>query len=229
MSKLNRPTLERLMLYYHSVSTLGEEHPTSISSGQLAQLMDMDATQVRKDFAAVGLRGCPRVGFVTNEIKEKIRDMLGFDRVQKAVVVGAGRLGGALASYKEFRKYGLNIVALFDKDPTKVGLTVGHHVVQPMDRLDTFIRHQNVQLGIITVPADATQQVANALVAAGVKGIWNFSPASPTLPPELAYRHEHLSVGLAALSYRLKEAELAKPQDDPSSTQEQSGMATKTD
>lgn len=218
MTKLNRPTLERLMLYYHVVSTLGEQHRTSISSGQLAQLMDMDATQVRKDFAAVGLRGRPRVGFVTAEIQQKIRDTLGFDRQQKAVVVGAGRLGGALASYKEFRKYGLNIVALFDKDPNKVGLTVGNHVVQPMDRLEAVIQHQQAELGIITVPADATQDVADALTRAGIKGIWNFSPTSPVLPPDLAYRHEHLSVGLAALSYRLKVTQLADAPNNSGAT-----------
>jgi len=176
----------------------------TVSSAKLAKFMDSDDTQVRKDLAAIGLKGRPRIGFVASEVKNKIRHVLGFDENNRAVVIGAGRLGGAIASYKGLADYGLEIVALFDNDQQKIGLTVGHHIVQPVNRLTTIVKRRDVHLGIITVPADAAQEVADRLVQAGVNTIWNFSPTSIPAIEGGAVRHEHIAVGLAELLYHLK-------------------------
>jgi len=178
----------------------------TISSAKLAEFMDSDDTQVRKDLAVIGLKGRPRVGFVASEVKNKIRNILGFDENNRAVVIGAGRLGGAIASYKELADYGLEIVALFDNDQQKIGFTVGHHIVQPLKRLAAIVKRRDVHLGILTVPAGAAQNVADRLVQAGVKTIWCFSPTNITLPEGGAVRHEHIAVGLAELLYHLKKA-----------------------
>ena len=207
MKSLNRPTLERLFHYYHFINEFLENHGApAFSSTSLAKLMDIDDTQVRKDFAAIGLKGRPRVGFNLVEVKSKIREILGFNENYKAVIVGAGHLGGAIASNKEFVDYGMSIVALFDIDPQKVGLTVGSNVIQPISRLKSIIKQRNVKLGILTVPAEGAQKMADRLISSGVTTIWNFSPANLIVAKDIVVRHEHISVGLAELSYHLRKS-----------------------
>jgi len=205
MKSLNRPTLERLLLYYHFIDHhLVAEDGSTVSSTKIANFMDLDDTQVRKDLAAISLRGRPRVGFVISEVKSRIRNILGFEEDCRAVVVGAGRLGGAIASYSEFRIYGLDIVALFDNHPDKIGRTIGNHVVQPVSQLLTIVKQRKVRLGVITVPAEAAQDVAEKLVQSEIKALWNFSPKNLIVPKTVTVRDEHLSVGLADLLYHLK-------------------------
>ena len=205
MTKLNRLTIERLMLYYQYIRQLAPEKGSPISSGQFARYLSIDDTQVRKDLAAVGIKGRRRVGFDANQVHKAIREVLGLNSSYPAVVIGAGRLCGSIASYKGFTKHGLDIVALFDINPDKIGFSVGGHIVQPMEQLESLINDRNVLLGILTVPADAAQQLADRLVSAGIKAIWNFSAVGLTLPQNIIVRDEHLSLGLAHLCYHLKQ------------------------
>jgi len=205
MNLLNRQTLERLMQYYQCIGEQCDPNmKATISSAQLAQLTSLDDTQVRKDLGAIAVKGQRRVGFDINDVLTAIRQTLGFDEICPAVVIGAGRLGGAIASYDGFVKYGLHIVALFDIDAGKIGLTVGGHVVQPLEQLDTIVKERVVLLGVLTVPAEQAQRAADRLIQAGIKGIWNFAPASLAVPEGFVIRHEHLSLGLAQLSYQFK-------------------------
>ena len=204
MNELNTQTLERLMQYYQVISENWDLKKESISSSQLAKFLSMDDTQVRKDMAAIEVKGQRHIGFNAQEVLEKIRWVLGFTDSYRAVLLGAGQLGGAIASYEGFAKYGLKIEALFDNDPGKVGLVVAGHVVQPLEQLETIIRDRCITLAILTVPAEAAQQTADRLVTAGVKAIWSFSPVGLEVPKEVIVRHEHLSMGLARLSYHLR-------------------------
>ena len=202
--RLNRPTLERLLLYYHFIHDhLGSHSGQTVSSARIAELLYMDDAQVRKDLAAIGVKGHPHVGFDINQVLETIRRKLGFNAKTRAVVIGAGRLGGAVASYDEFVDYGLEIVALFDNNPQKIGLLIGRHVVQPAQQMEAIIQQHEVELGIITTPAGAAQGLADRFVRAGVPAIWNFAPVHLVVPPGVMVRHEHLAVGLAELSYHL--------------------------
>ena len=206
MNQLNRQTLERLMHYYHCI----EEHydlqvQCSICSGELARLLRLDDTQIRKDFAAIGVKGHRRIGFDGREVLSAIREILGFNRIYRAVIVGAGRLGGALASYKGFTRDGLEITALFDNDQNKYGLIVSGHTIQPMEQLEPIIRQKNVQLGILTVPTEVAQETADRLIRAGIQALWSFSPINLQIPESIFVRYEYLSVGLAHLSYHLKQ------------------------
>lgn len=202
---LRHAHLERLMHYYHFIAErVGDEGAAAVSSARLAALLDMDDTQVRKDLAAIGVRGHPRVGFKATEVLEAIRLTLGFDETYKAVLVGAGRLGGAIAAYRGFSRYGMTIVALFDADLEKVGDVVGGYVVQPLESLEAVIRRHDVRLGILTVPAERAQALAERLAAAGVEAIWNFAPTGLVAPEGVIVRHEHIAVGLAELGYALK-------------------------
>ena len=120
------------------------------------------------------------------------------------MIVGAGRLGSTITSYKRFSSYSLDIVALFDIEPRTVGLTVGDHVVQPLEKLEAVIGRLHVPLGILTVPAEAAQGLADRLVSAGIKAIWNFAPTSVSVPNGVHVRHEELFVGLGHLLHHLK-------------------------
>ena len=156
--ELGHSHLERLVHYYHF---LGErvdlDETTRVSSQQLAQLLTMDDTQVRKDLAAIGVRGVPRLGYRAAEVVEAIRQVLGFDQIHRAILVGAGRLGGALAAYRGFVKYGLRIVGVFDQDLGKVGTTIGGHFVYSTNELETVIERNNARLAILAVPAETCQ------------------------------------------------------------------------
>jgi len=166
----------------------------------------MPDTLVLKDLASIGVRGRPRVGFSTIELMEAVRVTLGFNDTYKAVIVGAGRMGGAIASYAGFAKYGLYIVALFDVDTERVGNVQGGVFVQPLENLETVIARHDVRLAILTVPAEAAQPLAERMVAAGIRAIWNFAPSSLVVPPGVFVRHEHISIGLGELAYFLKQS-----------------------
>ncbi|MHC4785596.1 MAG: redox-sensing transcriptional repressor Rex, partial [Planctomycetota bacterium] len=175
---------------------------------QIAEALDVDPTQVRKDFSAIGLVGMGRVGFDVCEVCRAIRVGLGFDQKFDAVLVGAGHLGGALLAYSGFAagfaRYGLHVVAAFDNDERKIGRTVAGVTVRPMKGMATFLRRRDIRLAIVTVPADVAQKMADRLVSAGVKAIWNFAPTQLTVPPDVLVRNEHISRGLSEIAYHLK-------------------------
>ena len=208
---INRLTLDRLMQYYYWITeNLDPEIESTISSSQLAKRLTLDDSQIRKDLAAIGVKGQRHVGFDIREVIDSIRQVLGLTKSHPAVVLGAGRLGGAISSYKGFVNYGLNIAALFDNDPAKIGLMIGDHVVQPLDHLESIIQQSNVRLGVIAVPDHAAQESADRLVTAGIRVIWNFSPANLHLPEEIFVRHERLFVALSQLFYHLNRHEKAQ-------------------
>jgi len=211
MSRLTRPRLERLMRYYQFLCDqscpLNSENPVRVvTSAQIAQAMERDQTLVRKDFAAIGITGQPRVGFSAVEVCSAIRRSLGFDGAYPAILIGAGHLGGALLAYPGFHLYGLSIVAAFDRDSSKVGTKVGGCTIKPLGMLKPFIRNQGIELAILTTPADEAQELATRLEESGIRAIWNFTPAKLDVPEKVFVRNEQISLGLAELAYRLKDA-----------------------
>jgi len=208
MALLKWQTIERLMQYYHYIEQVGPEIESFISSAQLARSLSLDDTQIRKDLSAIGLKGRRRVGFNVNKMRHAIQQTLGLTDSFSAVVVGTGRIGGAIASYPKFAQYGLDIVALFDVNPAKIGMNVANHVIQPIEQLESIIKQRSVALAILTVPAETAQALADRLVAAGIKAIWNFSAVGLVIPPDIIVRNEHLSLGWAQLSYHLKQKQI---------------------
>lgn len=193
------------MRYYHFLSETTAHRPVeSVTSAQIAEALDIDATQVRKDFGAIGVLGMGRVGFDVCEVCRGIRVALGFDQPYRAVLVGAGHLGGALLAYAGFATFGLEIVAAFDRDKAKIGTTIGKCEIRPMRGLKSFIKNHGVRLVILTTPSAAAQAIADRAVAAGVEAIWNFSPTQITAPARVYVRNEHISLGLSVLAYHLK-------------------------
>jgi redox-sensing transcriptional repressor len=204
MPRLRRLVLERLMRYYRYLAEgRGRTPPPTVTSAEIADALDIDPTQVRKDLGAIGLAGLGRVGFDACEVCRAVRVALGFDHPYQAVLVGAGHLGSALMAYARFSQWGLRFVAAFDTDRRKVGHRVAGHPVYSTRSLAQYIARHDVRLAILTTPVDAAQRMTDRLAAAGVRAIWNFTPTRLTVPEGVFVRNEHISLGLSELAYHL--------------------------
>ena len=207
MVRLKRVVLERLIRYYRYLADLtAEKEVETITSSRLGAALEVDPSQVRKDFGAVGLAGMAHVGYEACEVCRGIRVALGFDDPYTGVVLGAGRLGGAILGSSELERYGLRIVGAFDSDPFKVGRRVAGHLIQPVDELPSFFRDRTPRLAILTVPGSAAQALADLAVHLGAEAIWNFTPTRLRVPPPILVRNERISAGLAEISYHLHSA-----------------------
>lgn len=205
--KISKPTLERLPSYYQVLVRLKKEGQKYVSSRELEELTGWDSSQVRKDFNQFWSGGRPGRGYDIAELIAILEDLLGIRRPTDAVVVGAGRLGMSLCSYPGFADLGLRIVAAFDSDPNRIGQRIGNVIVVDAEKITNLVRRLGVQLGIITVPAPAAQEVADRLIAGGVRAIWNFAPIKLEVPENIIVRNENLAVGLLTLSHHLARLE----------------------
>jgi len=204
LKPLRPVVLKRLIRYYRHLSEVtARKNIDTITSAQLGAVLDIDPTQVRKDFGAIGLMGISRVGYDVCEVCRAIRLVFGFDDPYAAILVGAGHLGYALLSYPGFARYGLQIVAAFDSDPKKTGTSVKEVKVQGIRSMRPFIRKHGIRLAILTIPVGVSQTITDRLVSAGIKAIWNFSPTRLSAPKDVLIRNEHISLGLAQVTYHL--------------------------
>ncbi len=211
MERLKRVVLDRLIRYYRYLVDLSAvREVTTITSARLGAALAVDASQVRKDFAAVGLTGMSRVGYDVCEVCRVIRQTVGFDRTYEAVLVGAGKLGTAILSHPDFERYGLRIVGAFDIDAFKVGRRINGHTILPMDDLPDFVREQEIRMAILATPATATQAMADFLVALGIRAVWNFTPVRLSVPEDVLARNERLTAGLAEIAYHLSRMDKAE-------------------
>ncbi len=202
--KIPQMTITRLAQYLNCVSLLPRDLYDEISSKELAAKIDLKPTQVRQDFHHFGGFGQAGYRYKVSDLINGIEAILGLDRQQNMIIVGVGHLGQALANYRKFEALGLSLVGLFDTNPRLIGMAFRDVKVRDIDEIPPVVRNENVTIGIIATPTEAAQKSADLLVAAGIKGIWNFSPINLTAPPDVIVQNEHLSVGLMTLSYKLK-------------------------
>jgi redox-sensing transcriptional repressor len=195
------PAVRRLSLYLRELENLHRKSVDTVSSKQLGDLLGLLDTQVRKDLATFGQVGHPGVGYRVDELISGLKGILGTDRIWNVVVVGAGNLGRALCAYPGFVERGFRVVAAFDIDPTKTGQTICDLRVQPLEELTATVKRTDARLGLIAVPAENAQDVADQLVEAGVRGVLNFAPVSISLPTGVAVTSVDLAVQLEQLSF----------------------------
>ena len=201
--QIPRPTIERLPLYLRCLIRLASSGVEVVSSEELGKLLAITAVQIRKDLAYFGEFGRRGVGYDVSALLAQVSQILGVNRARKLVLVGVGHLGQALANYDGFREHGFNISAVFDADPSKIGLTIAGQRVLPVHRIGEMLPQMGVEMAILAVPAHAAQKVVDALVLAGIKAIWNFAPVRLIVPEHIEVRQENMIVGLLALSYYL--------------------------
>src|SRR4051812_49255298 len=190
------PAVRRLSLYLRQLEAFKKKDRRTISSKQLGESLQLTDAQVRKDLAYFGQFGHPGIGYRVDELIAKVKHILGTDKTWNVLLVGAGNLGRALMAYQGFDAKGFRLVAVFDNDPTKAGKKQGSFLVQPLTELAETIKKQNIRLAMLAVPADFAQDVAEQLVAAGIRGLLNFAPVSLNVPPEVALNAVDLAVQL---------------------------------
>lgn len=202
-TKISKSVLKRLPGYLAYLKNMPENAPTNISATALANALGMGEVQVRKDLAMVSDGGRPKIGYQRESLIDDIEQFLGYDNTTDAVLIGAGKLGQALMGYKGFDEYGLNILAAFDANP-KMDRTEEGKPIYPISKLTQYCRSHKVLMGIITVPAESAQEVADQLIAGGIKAIWTFAPAHLDVPPNILVQYENMATSLAVLSVHLQ-------------------------
>lgn len=208
------PTVRRLPQYLRLLRLLKVRGREVVSCTHIAEELKLDPTQIRKDLAVTGIIGRPKVGYFVPELIAAIEEFLGWNNTVDALLIGAGSLGRALLGYERFReRNGLNIVAAFDNDSSKIGQTAGDKPIFPLEKFGDLARRMHIHLGIIAVPAAAAQETANLMVGSGIRAIWNFAPVSLDLPEDVLIENVDLSSSLAVLSSRL--TALMKPTPQP--------------
>lgn len=204
-------TLRRLPGYYNYLKGLQQQGETQISAPAIARALGYHEVQVRKDLATVSeIPGRPRTGFVLEPLLFNIGDALGFHNQAKAVLLGVGQLGRALLGYQGFRASGVHIVAAFDTQPELHGSIIDGREVHPLEELPALCRQMDVCIGILAVPADVAQEVCDLLLAAGVRGIWNFAMVHLHTPEHVVVQNENLATNLALLSRTVAQQEEGK-------------------
>lgn len=202
--------VKRFPLYLRVLHEMAAQGETFASGAVVAKALTLDPIVVRKDLSKTGVRGKPRLGFPLAEIIAAIERFLGWNAPPtEAVLAGAGRLGSALLGYPGFRSQGFRIVAAFDVNPKRRGQIAGVPVY-PAAQIAETVRRLNVSLGILTVPAEQAQAVADAMMAGGIRGIWNFTPVQLSVPADVIVKREDLAASLAVLSHRLRRGEKTK-------------------
>ncbi len=199
-----KATVERLPLYYRCLDRVSSyENTDVVSSKELGGKLGIPSTQVRKDLSYYGEFGRRGVGYDVDGLRKSIGKILGVDKVWPAVLVGAGNLGRALVNYEGFVKMGLKISKILDADLVKIGNKIGDITVDSMKELEGIVEENDINVGIVAVPASAAQEVAEDMISAGIKSIWNFAPTRLIVPEDVLVRNEDLAVGIASLIYHL--------------------------
>ena len=189
---LSDKVINRLTLYHSILTDYIEKNIEYISSPQIAELLHVDNTQVRKDIALLKYKGKCKVGYKAKELKLLIEATLKFKTVKTAFIVGAGNLGMALAKYDNFEAYGFNISALFDNSPLKIGIKVNEKEVFHLHELPKIAEKYEAKIAILTVPRQFAQEVTDFLVQSGIKYIWNFTPCVLSVPNDVQVWNENL-------------------------------------
>lgn len=201
--KIPEGTISRLFVYLREITALISVNIRTISSAELGDRLNLSDAQVRKDLGHFGQFGTSGAGYNTEELKAVLEKILGKNKTWNVAVVGAGHLGSALLAYPGFKEHQLNLVAAFDSDEKKIGKKISDITIQPLENMPKVIKDKKVSIGVIAIPAEGAQGVADKFVNSGVECILNFAPASLNVPEEVKVKDVDLSRELETLSYFL--------------------------
>ncbi len=203
-------TIKRLALYLRSLRQLSRKRVEIISSEKLTEHIHASPAQVRKDLACFGEFGTPGVGYSVKKLIAEIESILGLKEKQEVALVGIGKLGSALLAYLGFEKFGFRISALFDNNPEKIGKKISELKIEDVARIKEVLRRRKIKIAIITVPAANAQEVADRLVAAGIKVILNFAPHYLNIPKGVIINTIDMAIELQSLAYYLTHKEQSR-------------------
>ncbi len=199
--------IERLPSYLNALLHLREDGSQTVSSAKISEMAEVNAAQIRRDLAYFGQFGKRGVGYDIQLLADRIQHILGSDHVQRIAIVGAGNLGSAIAQYDGLRARGFVVSAIFDSDPRKVGTKIGDLIVRATGELERVVNEQSILFGVIAVPAEGAQHVADLLCAAGVRVIVNYSTAFLHVPGNVTLHNTDPVRELLHTLYYLSRAE----------------------
>ena len=201
--EISKAVISRLPRYYPYLGELIEEGVERISSNELSSRMKVTASQIRQDLNNFGGFGQQGYGYNVKYLYSEIAKILGIDRQHNVIIIGAGNLGQAIANYTNFERRGFVIRGMFDINPKLIGLVIRGIEIRSVDDLETFIRENNIQIAALTIPKTKAPEIADRLIKAGIKAIWNFAHTDLVVPDDVVVENVHLSESLMRLSYRV--------------------------
>ena len=202
--KISEKVISRLTLYHCILREFITKEQEYISSKQIATLLRIDDSQVRKDLNLLNNSGKTRVGYNVKELKTTIERTLGYSKTKNTCIIGAGNLGMALAKYDNFTSYGLNVVAMFDNDTNKIGNTINDKEILNITNLSNFVKNNDIDIAILTVPSKFAQQTAELIVNSNIKYIWNFTSRVLKVPDDVQVWNENLMGNFLQFTYNIK-------------------------
>ena len=203
MKRIAESTVRRLSTYLRYLENLDTQGQQTASSDELAHLCGTTPAQVRKDLSFFGSFGKRGLGYPVHEMTAHLREILGLEREWKVVIVGAGKLGAALANYRGFYQRGFRIVGVYDNDPNKVGKPWGEAIVRDMADLAQDIGREDAPIAVLAIPSDDAKGVVDRLEGAGIRAILNSAPAQITVPPHVSLKSVNMAMELEGLSFAL--------------------------
>jgi len=203
MRKVAESTVRRLSLYLRFLEEFEGQGIATVSSGALASRGSTTSAQVRKDLSFFGSFGKRGLGYPVPELADQLREILGLRQRYRVGMIGAGKIGSALVQYRGFRQRGFDIVAIFDRDPAKIGRQWNGLTIQDIDLLEAEFARHPLDMAVLVTPADAAQAVTDRLVKLGVKAILNFAPVQLVVPDDVVVKTVNLALELETLSYAL--------------------------
>lgn len=201
--EISKAVIARLPRYYRYLGELLEDGVERISSNELSVRMKVTASQIRQDLNNFGGFGQQGYGYNVKFLYTEIAKILGIDRQHNLIIIGAGNLGQAIANYANFEKRGFLIKGMFDINPRLIGLVVRGIEIRGVDDLEQFVREHDVRIAALTIPKIKASEIADRLVHAGIKAIWNFAHTDLVVPEAVVVENVHLSESLMRLSYRM--------------------------
>lgn len=203
MRRIADSTVRRLSLYLRFLEESAQRGLVTISSDELARRGGTTSAQVRKDLSFFGSFGKRGLGYSVPELTESLREILGLRRDWQVIIVGAGKIGTALAQYRGFRQRGFRVVAVYDRDPKKVGTKWDSLTVRDMDHIERDIEKEQPDIAVLTTPAEEAQSVVDRLVKAGIRAVLNFAPIQLHVPAEVTLKNVNMAMELEGLSFAL--------------------------
>ena len=201
--EISQAVIGRLPRYFRYLGELKDDGIERISSQELSAIMKVTASQIRQDFNNFGGFGQQGYGYKVEYLYQEIGKILGLDKTHHLIIIGAGNLGQALANYMNFERRGFLFKGIFDNNPALFGKKIRNLEVKPMDELEQFVRENNIDIAVLTIPKNSAIQVAERLAANGIKGIWNFAHVDLNVPQEIQVENVHLSDSLMKLTYNI--------------------------
>lgn len=205
--EISQAVISRLPRYFRYLGELKDEGIERISSQELSDIMKVTASQIRQDFNNFGGFGQQGYGYKVEYLYEEIGKILGLDKKHNLIIIGAGNLGQALANYMNFERRGFLFKGMFDNNPSLYGEKIREMEVKPMEELSDFVKDNNIDIAVLTIPKTSAVAVAEQLVMDGIKGIWNFAHVDLNVPKNIQVENVHLSDSLMKLTYNINRYE----------------------